>query len=172
MRKNLPHLNLHNAFQFVTFRTQESVSYYLQKTTINTTESNAKQQLKLDQFLDNSNAGAVLYGELIAKLILFFQSKDKIEYNLIAISIMPNHIHILFQQILPLPVIMRSIKGGSSFLINKYNKTTGTLWDKGYFDKVIRNDKQFQTTYQYIKNNAISAHLEDSELRFYGIYEA
>ena len=139
---------------------------------INSTESISKQQFKLDKFLDKSTVGAVLYGELIPKLIHFFQSKDKIEYNLIAISIMPNHIHILFQQILPLPVIMRRIKGGSSFLINKYNKTTGSLWDKGYFDKAIRNDKQFQTTYQYIKNNAISAGLEDAELRFYGIYEA
>ena len=50
---------------------------------------------------------------------------------------------------------MKNLKGGRALLINKYNKTTRTLWDKGYFDKVIRNDKEFQTTYQYIADSTL-----------------
>ena len=57
-RKSLMHIDQKNAIQFVTFRTQESVAYYLAKNNINTTESIAKQQLKQDKFLDSSSAGA------------------------------------------------------------------------------------------------------------------
>ena len=84
---------------------------------------------------------------------------------------MPNHVHLLFEQLQPLATIMHKIKGATAFLINKHYRKTGILWDKGYFDKIIRNEKQFQIIYQYIKNNAYSAGLKDAESRFYGIYE-
>ena len=171
LHKSLFHIDQKNAIQFVTFRTQESVAYYLEIHNIQTTESISKQQFKLDQFLDNSNAGAILNEEIITLLITFFKSKSTTDYNLIAVSIMPNHVHLLFEQLQPLATIMHKIKGATAFLINKHYRKTGILWDKGYFDKIIRNEKQFQITYQYIKNNAYSAGLKDAESRFYGIYE-
>ena len=171
MHKNLFHIDQKNAIQFVTFRTQESVAYYLEKHNIQTTESISKQQFKLDQFLDNSNAGAILNKEVLTLLMTFFKSKNTSCYNLIAVSIMPNHVHLLFEQLQPLATIMHKIKGATAFLINKHDRKTGILWDKGYFDKIIRSEKQFQITYQYIKNNAHSAGLKDAGSRFYGIYE-
>ena len=169
--KSLPHIDQKNAIQFVTFRTEESMAYYLQKNNIDTTESTSKKQLKLDNFLDNSSAGAILNDEVITLLSTFLKSKNTNYYNLIAVSIMPNHIHLLFEQLQPLVVIMRKIKGATAFLINRHYKRTGTLWDRGYFDKIIRTEKQFNVTYQYIKNNAQSAGLTDADSRFYGIYE-
>ncbi len=90
---------------------------------------------------------------------------------MIAVSIMPNHVHLLFEQLQPLATIMHKIKGATAFLINKHYRRTGILWDKSYFDKTIRSEKQFQITYQYIKNNALSVGLKDADKRFYGIYE-
>ena len=171
MHKNLAHVDIENAVQFVTFRTQTSVSYYLQKNNLQIIESTSKQQLHLDLFLDNSDAGAILNKEVISLLLNFLRSKDGYEYKLIAASIMPNHIHMLFQQLRPLCSIMHRIKGATAYLINKYYNQTGTLWDKSYFDKVIRSEKQLQITYQYIKNNAYKANLKDADKRFYGIYE-
>ncbi|TEW55761.1 hypothetical protein E2R68_05140 [Psychromonas sp. RZ22] len=171
MHKSLTHFDLENAIQFVTFRTQASIEYYLENHNSQIETNTSKQQFHVDQILDNSTAGAILNGKLITLLINFFKSKDKIDYKLIAVSIMPNHIHILFQQLRPLPSIMHHIKGGSASLINKYHKQIGTLWDKSYFDKVITNEKHFQITYEYIKNNAYKANLTDAEYRFYGIYE-
>ena len=84
---------------------------------------------------------------------------------------MPNHVHLLFQQFQPLPTIMHHIKGASGYLINKHSGQLGKLWDRGYFDKVVRDEKQFQVTYDYIKNNAYKAGLADADERFYGIYE-
>ncbi|WP_372883144.1 transposase [Psychromonas sp.] len=171
IRKNLPHIDQKNAIQFVTFRTQESVAYYLEKHNINTTDSTSKQQFQQDQFLDNSSAGAMLNEEVIPLLLTFFKSKDTNYYHLIAVSVMPNHVHLLFEQLKPLVEIMQKIKGGSAFSINKHYERTGTIWDRSYFDKIIRTEKQFNVTYQYIKNNAHRAGLEDADSRFYGIYE-
>ncbi|MDA7747363.1 transposase [Psychromonas sp.] len=171
MHKSLVHFDQQNAIQFVTFRTQASIAYYLDNYIIQTDQSTSKQQQHVDKILDNTAEGAILNGELINLLINFFKSKDNLDYKLIAVSIMPNHIHILFQQLIPLPSIMHHIKGASANLINKHNAQTGALWDKSYFDKAIKDDKQFQITYQYIKNNAYKANLADADKRFYGIYE-
>lgn len=170
-RKLLFHIDQKHAIQFVTFRTQESVAYYLRKKNINAAESTSKQQFKQDQFLDNSRAGAILNGNVIPLLIAFFKSKNTTNHNLIAVSIMPNHIHLLFEQIVSLMEIMQKIKGTTAFLVNKHYGRTGTLWERGYFDKIVRTEKQFHITYQYIKNNAYNAELKDADSRFYGIYE-
>jgi len=169
--KSLFHINQMNAIQFVTFRTQASITYYLQKNIIDIEKSPSELQLKQDKFLDNSSAGALLNGELITQLITFFKSQNTKCYHLIAVSIMPNHVHLLFEQLSPLVNIMQKIKGASAFLVNKHCQRKGILWDRGYFDKVVRTEKQFQMTYQYIKNNALKAGLKDAEQRFYGIYE-
>ena len=171
MRKSLFHVTQENTVQFVTFRTQASVAHYLEKHNIRIIEKKAKQQFDLDQYLDNSPVGAMLNGELVTLLIDFLKSKNDIEYKLFAVSIMPNHIHLLFQQIRPLASTMHRIKGASAYIINQHCKRSGMLWDKSYFDKVVRDEKQFQMTYQYIKDNAYKANLVDANHRFYGVYE-
>jgi REP element-mobilizing transposase RayT len=172
MHKSLFHVTQKHAVQFITFRTEASVAYYLKKNNIEIIKNTSKEQLHLDEYLDNCSAGAIFYGELILLLINFFKSKDNIEYKLIAVSIMPNHVHLLLQQLQPLSIIMHHIKGASGYLINKYSQRSGKLWDRGYFDKVVRDEKQFQVTYDYIKNNAYKAGLGDANDRFYGIYES
>ena len=169
--KSLFHINHPNAIQFVTFRTQESLSYYLQHNNIDTTDSAAKQQLEMDKILDVSKAGAILNGSVIELLMQYLLSKNNSLYQLIAVSIMPNHVHIMFEQLAPLTQIMQNVKGGSSLLINRYLDKSGVLWDKSYYDKIVRTEVQFKMTYEYIKNNAYKAQLADTQHRFYGIYE-
>ena len=169
--KSLLHINHPNAIQFVTFRTQESLSYYLQHNNIDTTDSTAKQQLEMDKILDVSKAGAILNGSVIELLMQYLLSKNNSLYQLIAVSIMPNHVHIMFEQLVPLAQIMQNVKGGSSLLINRYLDKSGVLWDKSYYDKIVRTEVQFKITYEYIKNNAYKAELADAQHRFYGIYE-
>jgi len=169
--KSLFHVNHPNAIQFVTFRTQESLSYYLQHNNIDTTKSAAKQQFEMDKILDLSKEGAILNAEIIELLMQYLLSKNASLYNLIAVSIMPNHVHLMFEQLVPLTQIMQNIKGGSSLLINRHLGKKGILWDKSYYDKIVRTEEQFKITYEYIKNNAYKAELTDASQRFYGIYE-
>jgi len=153
----------------VTFRTKDSVDEYLLKLQ-NSFDENKILQQKIDTYLDNSNNGAYLYGEVLEKLKEYIHSKDKDIYELVAYSIMPNHVHILFKEIKELSECMRVLKGGSSYAINRLLNKKGNFWTKDYYDKLIRDEKHFEVVYNYIKNNAIKAELKDAKERFYGLY--
>ena len=167
---NLPHINLDGYYQFVTFRTRDSIDNYLKKLH-DLDDSNHIKQYKIDNYLDNSKRGAFLNDEIINDIKKYFLSYNKKLYQLIALAIMPNHIHILFKQIDELSNIIRILKGGSANLINKRLNKKGKVWSSDYYDKLIRDEKHFYIVYEYIKNNPIKADLIDYEDRFYGIYE-
>jgi hypothetical protein len=61
--------------------------------------------------------------------------------------------------------------GASGFEINKILNRKSALWEKGYFDKGIRDEAHFGIVYNYIANNAPKAGLNDGKERFYGKYE-
>jgi len=168
--KSLPHISNYGYYQFVTFRTKDSLDEYL-KRVINTTMQNAKKQYLLDQYLDKSHNGRYLNDKVLDIAKEYIVNLDKKLFDLVCFVIMPNHIHILFKEIAKLSEIMQKLKGGLAFKINKYLDNKGQLWAKDYYDKSIRDEKHFETVYRYIENNAIKANLKDSERRFYTIYE-
>ena len=169
-RRNLPHIDLVDRYQFVTFRTHDSIDEYL-KRIANKDISTSLKQYEADQYLDTSKKGAYLNGEVLAYLYRFLLSKDRLLYELVAFSIMPNHLHLLFKQKEKIAKTVLLIKGASSFEINKILGRKGAFWEKGYFDKGIRDEAHFGIVYDYIANNAVKAGLNDSKERFYGIYK-
>nr|WP_255589805.1 transposase [Marinicella sp. NBU2979] len=131
-------------------------------------ESN--KQFGIDQYLDHSDSGRILDADLIDLTQLYCHNLSPEYYQLIALSVMPNHVHILFEQRQDLDVIMQKLKGGLARLINKRLQWSGPLWEKNYFDKAIRSERHFRSTYRYIKNNAVAAGLADADRRFWGLY--
>ena len=75
--------------------------------------------------------------------------------------IMPNHVHILMT--LPgemsLEKAMQLIKGSFSFRANKELRFRGEIWQRGYSDVQILDDKSFQQHREYIENNPVKAGL-------------
>lgn len=168
---HLHHIDLPNYYQFVTFRTHDSVDSYLRKMLSSTIQENVKQQA-IDNHLDKSNKGSYLNHKVLKYLFDFFIAKDKGLYELIAFCIMPNHVHLLFKPLSALPILMKNIKGSSAFEINKILGKKGVFWAAEYFDKLIRNEEHFNIVYSYIKNNPRNLAKEKDKLpRFYGIYE-
>ena len=169
-KRNLPHIDLVGYYQFVTFRTHDSIDDFLKRIAEEDIATSLKQY-KADEYLDTSKKGAYLNGDVLHWLKDFLLSKDKILYDLTAFSIMPNHLHLLFKQKEELPSTIQAIKGASAFEINKMLNRKSALWEKGYFDKGIRDEAHFGIVYNYIANNAPKAGLNDSKERFYGKYE-
>ena len=165
---NLPHVDMIGHYQFVTFRTHDSISEFLKKLSNENIDTSLKQY-KIDTYLDSSQNGCYLNGEVLKYLKNFFMQQDGVLYELIAFCIMPNHIHILFKQKKELGIIMKSLKGGSSNGINKLLCKKGRFWESSYYDKVLRDEKHFILTYEYIKNNPLKVGLDKD--RFYGVYE-
>jgi REP element-mobilizing transposase RayT len=167
---NLPHIDIEGSYQFITFRTKESVDDYVNKL-YGSLKTEKIKQYAIDNYLDRSQNGAFLYGKVVAEIQAYFQSYDKKLFDLIAFTIMPNHIHILIKQKSNLSNILRVLKGGTAHIVNKALKREGQVWSSDYYDKLICNEQHFSLTYQYIKNNASKAGLKDAEERFYGCYE-
>ncbi len=170
MRKPLHHYCHVNSYQFVTFRTKDSIDDFLrQLQSSNLDETN--KQFSMDQYLDQSPQGRLLNGDIIDLVKLFCRNLDPYFYHLYCVSVMPNHVHLLFKQQQDLGIIMQKLKGGLANLINKRLGLSGTLWQRDYFDKTIRDEHHFNVTYKYIKFNALGAGLSDAENRFYGLFE-
>ena len=169
MANKLHHYSQIGTYQFVTFRTQASVDGFV-KLLQNSSLDESNKQLSIDQYLDHSNSGCILNDEIIKLTKVYCQKLDPEYYRLIALSVMPNHVHILFEQLQELSAIMKKLKGGLAHSINKEQCKSGTLWARDYFDKAIRNELHYLSTYRYIKNNAIAAGLIDAEMRFWGVH--
>ena len=169
-RRFLPHIDMVGYYQFVTFRTHDSLDDFIKK--IRSEEiSSRKQEYKIDQYIDQSPNGAYLDNEVLKYLYRYFVIQDKNLYDLVAFTIMPNHVHIFFKQNVELPQIMKRIKGATAFAINKMLDRKGIFWEENYYDKLIRDEVHFSQVYDYIKYNAVKVDLRDAEERFYGIYE-
>ena len=169
-RKFLPHIDMLEYYQFVTFRTHDSLDEFVKKMR-RTDMPNRKKEHEIDQYLDQSSNGAYLNGDALKYLYRYLIDQDKILYDLVAFTIMPNHVHILFKQKSSLPTIMKRIKGATAFAINKILDKKGRFWEENYYDRLIRDDSHFAKIYDYIKYNAVKANLKNAEERFYSIYE-
>lgn len=138
-RRFLPHWELDGSIYFITFNTY--------------------QHLEL-----NPSAR-----EIVLNCCLFFDESrhqnDK-RYHTFTIVIMPDHVHWLMQ---PLPKsngeywslssILHSVKSYSSKQIPKVMNHQGIVWQDERFDRIMRNEKEFLNTWQYIQLNPVKANL-------------
>ena len=68
---------------------------------------------------------------------------------------MANHVHVLMQ-VLPgyeSNHIIKGWKGVSAYKINKMMNKTGDVWQKEYFDRIIRDVKHLDRVVRYIEYN-------------------
>jgi len=96
-RKALSHYSELNTYQFVTFRTQDSIDAYLLGINEMLDLSASERQMKIDKYCDLSNKGCYLTGEILTLMMNYIKKCEPEYYQLYAVSIMPNHVHLLFQ---------------------------------------------------------------------------
>ncbi|MES2657333.1 MAG: transposase [Verrucomicrobiota bacterium] len=80
---------------------------------------------------------------------------DGSRYALDSFVVMPNHVHVLFRisEGHHLQDIVHSWKSFSAHGINKALGQTGALWQREYWDRLIRSQKHFDWTRNYILKN-------------------
>ncbi len=171
MKQQLPHFSQKHSYQFVTFRTRDSVDEFLSRLKASEQENESAKQMKIDAYLDTSKNGRHLNGEIIEVVIEHCKNLEPECYKLICLSVMPNHIHILFEQYQNLGEVICKLKGGLAYIINKKLNLKGSFWERDYYDRTIRDERHLLTTYDYIENNARKASLKDAKSRFYSCYE-
>jgi REP element-mobilizing transposase RayT len=132
-QRRLPHWELDGAVYFITFNTWEKLEL--------TPEAR----------------------QVVFESCLFFNKK---RYKIFVFVVMENHVHILIQPLLKsekefwsLSSIMKSIKGYSAKQITKVMKHIGTVWQDERYDRIVRNDYEFQEYWKYISENPVKAGL-------------
>jgi type I restriction enzyme R subunit len=80
---------------------------------------------------------------------------DGRRYELDCYVIMPNHVHVLFHPLgeFLLEDILHTWKRFTAREINKMRGKDGGLWQREYWDRLIRTEKQFHWTQNYIVKN-------------------
>jgi REP element-mobilizing transposase RayT len=135
-RKNLPHWQMDGAIYAICFSTQDRLEL----------PPEARR--------------------VVLDACLHFEGDRYMSY---AIVIMPNHIHWLLQ---PLPQkegsywslsqITHSIKSYTAKQIPKVMKHIGKVWQIESYDRIIRDDREFRNTWEYIRQNPAKANLSSS----------
>ena len=119
-------------------------------------------QTKIEKYLDASYRKCWLRDPRIAKLAVDgFKKYDGQRYILHAYTIIPNHAHVLFslQNVKPLGKVIGTWKGSSSFFANKMLQRSGIFWQREYFDRIVKSQRQFEYTIRYIFMNPVKAGL-------------
>jgi REP element-mobilizing transposase RayT len=75
-----------------------------------------------------------------------------------AYVIMPNHVHLLCTPAVSIAELVRRIKGPTSLLANRLLRQSGQkFWQEEYFDRIARNDSEFNRIRRYIEYNPVKA---------------
>ena len=121
---------------------------------------------KLNTYLDEGHGACVLRDSLCQRVITDgWQHFDRKHYDLGALAIMPNHVHLLIQ---PCPGheledILQSRKSYSAREINAALGRTGAVWQRHSYDHIVRNETELAAFQRYIAENPIKASLRPGE---------
>lgn len=134
-RRNLPHWQQGGSTYFITFRVKQGML------------SASERQM------------------VLASLVHWHQRK----WHLHAAVVMPDHVHALVhpfpcgdQEWHSLGEILHSVKSFTAHQINKRRKTQGSVWQDERFDRLVRNEAEFQEKLSYIMENPVKAGLAAS----------
>ncbi|MGH8100654.1 MAG: transposase [Chthoniobacterales bacterium] len=122
---------------------------------------------QIERWLDALEGSCVMRQEkarrIVAKALSHF---DGVRHQHHSWIVMPNHVHALvsicdgwsFEN------VVQSWKGFSAREINRSNEKGGTLWQKDYFDRIIRNERHFWRCARYIRQNPLNLPESDYSL--------
>jgi REP element-mobilizing transposase RayT len=85
-----------------------------------------------------------------------------IKYHLHGVIVMPDHVHMIITALnddegdpFGLAEIMNGIKGASAHTINKTLGQRGHVWQREFFDHILRSDESAHNKVQYICENPV-----------------
>jgi putative transposase len=70
--------------------------------------------------------------------------------------LMENHIHIIFRfhnAGVPLPKVIQTFKSRTTIAIRKHDDRSSKFWQRNYYERVVRNEKELNALREYIRQN-------------------
>jgi putative transposase len=161
-RGYLPHFDGGAVVQSITFRMADSLPRHVYEQILAAAKTDEDRFKRLEGLIDRGRGACILKRPEIAALVenalLFFDGE---RYRLLAWTIMPNHVHVMIEQIdgYSLGSIMHSWKSFTAKAVNKLLGSNGTVWSADYHDRYIRNLEHYEYASSYIEQNPVKAGL-------------
>jgi REP element-mobilizing transposase RayT len=172
-RGRLPHWQLDEATYSITFRLRDSLprdvaaalirereqSIRLTMNPSERAEADRLFSIKLDSYLDQGHGSCILRvdrnAQLVADALRYF---DRVRYELHAWCVMPNHVHAMMylQRGEDLEHVLHSWKSFTAHEIGQ-----GVIWQREYFDRIVRDAEDYWSTRSYVLNNPFKAGLRN-----------
>ena len=86
---------------------------------------------------------------------VLFHYRDQNNYLLHEFVLMPDHFHLLITPVLSLERALQLIKGGFSFRAKKELGFNGEIWEKGCYDRRVRDIDDYHAFRRYIRDNPV-----------------
>ena len=178
---NLPHRNSKHLIQSITFRMADSMPQNVLKDieeelkTLPDTKREIGRRKKFDKWLDKGLGCCALGKHEMAQVVWdALQHHNGDRYNLIAWSIMPNHVHVLIETEHNLAKIIQSWKSytGRWAMTNNEKYSLGIepgskqFWRSEYWDRFIRDEAHFNHVVRYILDNPGKAKLSKDSVAY------
>jgi putative transposase len=164
-RGYLPHCDGLSRQQFITYRLCDSLPATVVKRLdleCPGSDQDPERRARIDAFLDAGHGCCLLKHTNCARIVednlLHF---DGVRYRLIAWVIMPNHVHVLVEIMNDSPVadLVHSWKSYSATRINRLMIRSGSLWQREYWDRYIRDEAHLHQVIAYIHDNPVTCGL-------------
>ena len=169
----LPHWHQDLKMQFVTFRLADSLpqsklvelaaykkewekQHPLPWSQETQEEYDHRIRVMCDKWIDQGYGSCILRNPdvrmLVEDALYYYDGKEYIVHYFV---IMPNHVHALLSPICGFKVIdsIGKVKGYTSHSINKKMGTNGKIWQKSIFDRMVRDQENYEQYKAYIQNN-------------------
>jgi REP element-mobilizing transposase RayT len=182
-RGYLPHWEMEGATYSVTFRLGDSLPQALRaqidferKDILKTAQQQGRDlteaedvrladlHRRFDEALDAGYGACYLarpeVAEPVYNALRYFDGE---RYKLVAACVMPNHVHAVFAPShgYGLENILHSWKSFTSKEANKLLGRTGQLWEREYFDRLVRDAEELERAVRYVIENPAKAGLEN-----------
>jgi REP element-mobilizing transposase RayT len=172
-RVNLPHWQQGEAWLFVTWRLADSLPEAVVKKLDERRkqweakhpkpwdvelmkENNRLFTLAFEDLLDEAHGSCVLRDPAMSgKVADALRHFHRERYALDCFVVMPNHVHVLFRPLGEnrLEDIVGSWKRFTAREINKALGKEGALWQREYWDRLVRGERHFRWAREYIARN-------------------
>ncbi len=167
-RGYLPHWEIGEVPQSITFRLADSLPAKVLNAWRNELRSTPQEKLDLErrkrveQALDRGYGDAHLGDPRVATVVeQAFLHFDAAKYRLHAWTIMPNHVHVIATPLgdATLSDIAHSWKGFTASKANELLGRRGTFWAPEYYDRAIRDEVHYAAAMTYVAMNPVKAGL-------------
>ncbi len=161
-----PHFDGGYVPQYVTFRLAGTLPANLlatwEKDLIERRIRSEEFHLNIEKYLDRGIGECWLKDGRIATVVRYaLLHFDGIRYDLYGWVLMPNHVHVLFscRDGYTLPSVIHAWKSFTAKQANEILRRSGCFWQDDYFDRYVRNERQFLNVLDYIESNPVRAGL-------------